>query len=482
MKVMKEKYIYRLLLKLFFAVFCAFTLYSCSEKDYGNANLNGVPSITDYKDLVSLTVNQDSNLVTLKLNSKEVMPVWVFEDGTTNTTNNYQMTTRLAGTYSVEVKVANKNGISDGSVVLTYTINNTLVDKTLITYLCGGLENSTKKWVWNSKVDGHFGCGENYLNPAGWWSCPANGKAAWGMYDDIFTFGYSGTGISGTYTYDPGTGGTIYVNTGCTFSPFNTYNTNDGNDYMAKVNVQNTSWTFEYEGNNLFLTFPAGTMMGYIPNVETYNSPKFKVISITDNKLTMACYNGSIAWKYEFIPKDLFDSGADAELDGSQYASAIKGSWMWNETVDGHFGCGSDHSNPTGWWSCPAEGKAGFGLYDDILTFDGNGNYTYDPGIGGTIYCNWGTYTFMDPNKEYYSGDGSTDFQMPVSKQNSTYSIVQNGTDYYLQFAPKTFVSYLPSEEVYDNPKYLITKMTSSLIEFVSLGTGISWKYQFIKK
>jgi hypothetical protein len=469
------------LLNILWAMLLPFVMSACSPEDYGDANIDLVPSITNYADSITVTVDQTTNLVTLQMNSKGVMPVWIFEDGTTSNENGYEMTVRLAGTYTLEVKVANKYGISDGSVTRTYTLNNTLLDEDLITNLCGGLESSTKEWVWNSEADGHFGCGESYDNPINWWSCAANGKDGWGMYDDIFTFGYNGGGTSGSYIYNPGDGGTVYVNTGCTFSPLGEYNTNDGNDYMATVAIQNTTWTLVYEGNDLYLEFPAGTLVGYVPNEDTYNAPKFKIISLTSDKIDMVCYNGSIAWKYEFLSKEVFDSGADAEIDGSKYSTAIVGTWVWDETTAGHFGCGSTALTPTDWWSCGAEEKAGYGLYDDTLTFDASGNYTFNPGAGGTIYCNWATYSFMDPTMLYYSGDGSTDFQYPVSSQTTTYTITNDGSTYYLEFPAKTYVSYLPSEEVYNNPKYQITKMTNSLIEFSSLGTGISWRYRFVK-
>ncbi len=467
------------LFKILFASLLLFATYSCSEKDYGDASQNQVPSIDTYKNQISATVDQNTNLVTLKIDDNSVMPVWIFEDGTTSNTNEYKMTVRLAGTYTIEAKVGNKHGISDGSVKLTYTINNTLVDKDLIKFLCGGTSSSKKEWVWNSKADGHFGCGPSYTEPTGWWSCSSNGKAGMGMYDDIFTFEYSGSGISGAYSYNPGVGNTIYVNSGCNFDPFKVYNTNDGNDYQATVSSQSSSWSFTYEGNDLYLTFPTKAMVGYIPNIETYTNPKFKIISLTEDKISMACFNGSIAWKFEFLSKQLFDSGVDSPLNGSEYAKAIPGSWVWDETTDGHFGCGPDSSSPVSWWSCGAEGKAGWGLYDDMLTFGADGSYTFNPGSGGTIYankdCSFAPLGAFNPN------DGN-DFQATVGSQTATYSITNDGTNYYLQFPAKTFVSYVPSEEVYNNPKYLIAKMTKSSIEFVSLGTGISWRYRFVKK
>lgn len=56
------------------------------------------------------------------------------------------------------------------------------------------------------------------------------------------------------------------------------------------------------EGTDLFLVLPAGTLMGYLPNVEAYNSPKFKVHSVTKNKVELSIDNGAIAWHYTLGP------------------------------------------------------------------------------------------------------------------------------------------------------------------------------------
>ncbi|MTK52072.1 hypothetical protein [Paludibacter sp.] len=294
------------IVKILFAILLPIFINSCSEKDYGGADSSLIPNIDNYKNMFSINVVSDSNYVTFNLNAPDVYPIWSYNDGTSNvvsTINGLSQIVHPAGTYTVTAKVANKYGISSGSVTLTYTLTKDFIDKNLFKYLCGSTGSSTKQWVWNSTVDGHFGCGPDASNPTGWWSCGANGKAGVGMYDDIFTFGYAGSGLSGAYTYDPGVGGTIYVNAGCSFNPFNAFNPHNNNDYQATVALQNTTWAFKYEGKDLYLTFPANTLVGYVPNIETYNTPKFKILSLTDNKLSMACYNGSIAWKYEFTPK-----------------------------------------------------------------------------------------------------------------------------------------------------------------------------------
>jgi hypothetical protein len=299
------------MMKTLFKIVCAIALpllmNACTEKDYGNADGGSslVPDINNYKDAFKINIVNDSNYVTFNLNASGVYPIWDYNDGSsdvTSTVNGLSQIVHPAGTYTVKARVANKYGVSSESITLTYTLEKDYIDKTLFLYLCGGTGTSSKQWVWNYTADGHFGCGPSYSSPTSWWSCGANGKAGVGMYDDIFTFGYTGSGLSGAYTYDPGTGKTIYVNSGVSFSPF--VNPNNGNDYSAAVSVQNTTWTLKYEGQDLYLTFPASTLVGYVPNIETYSAPKFKIISLTKDKLSMACYNGSIAWKYEFVPED----------------------------------------------------------------------------------------------------------------------------------------------------------------------------------
>jgi hypothetical protein len=295
----------KIVLKLIAALALPLFIASCSEKDYGDADSSLVPNIDNYKSLFSINVVSDSNYVTFNLNADGVYPIWTYNNGSTSvvsTINGQTLMMHPAGTYTVTAKVANKYGISSGSVTLTYTLTKDYIDPKLITYLCGGSGSSAKKWIYNYTVAGHIGCGISYTNPINWWSCSANGKAGCGLYDDTLTFKYAGSGLSGVYVYDPGVGGTIYCNSGVTFSPFSTYNPSDGNDFQATVSKQTATWTFKYVGTDLYLTFPAYTMVGYMPNEDTYDTPLYKVTLTDANTLTLVCYNGSIAWQSQFAP------------------------------------------------------------------------------------------------------------------------------------------------------------------------------------
>ena len=446
-------------LNILWAMLTLFVVSACTEEDYGDASKSGLAVLDESN--FSVIADQETNTVTFEYTGVASYPIWILDDGTTKNNVKFSKVYAKQGTYSVECKVANKNGISDGSVMKSFTIEQTMIDEAKIKALCGSL-TGTRTWVWNSASNGHFGCGDGPTNATGWWSCNANEKADWGIYDDSFTFS-----ADGTYVYNPGAGGTIYCNKDV--AKYSSYYLGDGNDYMAPVQEQTATWELSYEGDDLYLVFPAGTMVGYIPSDEVLNNPKFLILSVSSTKLCMATVGTGISWYYEFIPEELV--GSDI-VEPS--ASTIAGTWMWDYTTDGHFGCGETSDNPTGWWSCSANEKADWGLYDDILTFDADGNYTFNPGEGGMIYVN----KDCSFHSELYLGDNN-DYMAPADVQTTTYEIVQEDGAYYLQFPANTIVSYMPSDEVYNNPKYLITNFTKDTLEFSSLGTGISWRYRF---
>jgi hypothetical protein len=295
----------KIVLKLIAALALPLFIASCSEKDYGDADSSLVPNIDDYKSLFNINVVSDSNYVTFNLNADGVYPIWTYNNGAKSVVsiiNKQTLTMHPAGTYTVTAKVANKYGISSGSVTLTYTLTKDYIDPKLITYLCGGTGTSSKKWIYNYTAAGHLGCGPSASSPTSWWSAAANEVANHGLYDDTLTFKYAGSGLSGVYVYDPGVGGTVYCNKGVTFNPLGTYNPNNNADFQATVSKQTTTWTFKYVGTDLYLTFPASTLVGYMPFEEVYNTPSYKVTLTDGNTLTLVCANSSIAWQSQFAP------------------------------------------------------------------------------------------------------------------------------------------------------------------------------------
>jgi preprotein translocase subunit SecB len=300
------------------------SLAACSPETYDGVDINGIPQASDID--VTVTVDQETNQYTLTLNNAQgVYPVWTIHTSDTKT----EISTRpvytgiitVAGSYPVEVRLGNRNGISEGSKVYYINIENTLVD--FAPYIRRLTNGDSKTWMFASDKSAHLGCGESGTDGTGWWSASPNDKAGTGMYENRFIFSQTTATDGGGYTYDPGTSGTVYVNTGISsLPPYTDYNPGDGNDYSAPASKQDVDFQFKVEGTDLYIEFPAGTLMGYIPNVEAYNSPKFKVNSVTNDNVELTIDNGSIAWHY------ILGLEGDAPFTGFKYDSDFN---MWKK-------------------------------------------------------------------------------------------------------------------------------------------------------
>jgi hypothetical protein len=129
------------------------------------------------------------------------------------------------------------------------------------------------------------------------------------------------------------------------------------------------------------------------------------------------------------------------------------------------------HGKRTGLVERRANEKAGQGLYDDILTFASDGSYVFDPGTGGTIYCNWE----CGFHSELWDGVQNNDYQVPVEKQTATFQFA----DGLITWPANTFVSYIPNAATLANPVYRISKMTPYIMELVTDNGAIAWHYRF---
>jgi hypothetical protein len=291
-------------------------LVACSPETYDGLDYNQLPQASDID--VSVTVDQETNEFTLTLNNPGVYPVWTIHASDTkteiSTRNNYKGIFTVAGTYPVEVRMGNRNGVCEGSKTINIVIDNTIVDFT--PYIKRLTNGDSKTWQIASDKAGHLGCGESGTDGLNWWSAQANDKAGTGLYENRFIFTKTGDDGTGAYTFDPGTSGTVYVNTGvASLPPYTDYNTNDGVDYSAPAQRQDTSFELKVEGTEMYLVLPAGTLFGYIPNVEAYNEPKFKINSLTNDSVELTADNGSIAWHY------ILGLEGDAPFSGFKYDS-----------------------------------------------------------------------------------------------------------------------------------------------------------------
>ena len=56
-----------------------------------------------------------------------------------------------------------------------------------------------------------------------------------------------------------------------------------------------------------------------------------------------------------------------------------------------------------------------------------------------------------------------------VDSQTSTYVLTQDQESSYLSFPANTLTSYMPSDAFYASPKFKITRMTTTLLEMVTV-------------
>lgn len=181
-------------------------------------------------------------------------------------------------------------------------------------------------------------------------------------------------------------------------------------------------------------------------------------------------------------------------FDQSKYLNAVSNNgsqeWMWNSTVAGHFGCGETIDNPIGWWPCGAGEKEGVGLYDDRMTFDKDGNYTFNPGEGGTLYVNHDVSTLPGTDPAL-----TADYEIPFEAFTSTYHFEQNWNaagieEIYLVLEEGKNLSYVPHDETLTNPRYLVVenkpadmKKKLNLVWYTPTGNNggpIAWKFEFV--
>lgn len=461
-------------------------LMAACSPDYITPDQAKLPQAADFD--VQVEVNQETNYVTFNMNNNGIVPVWIVSatdpidnaNGSKVTGKNYAYTGnglllrfRDEGKHTVEVKAYNAHGISVGSQMVEFTLNNTYRDPfDPAPYIKALSDGSTKTWEWNHTVAGHFGCGPFGGTGTEWWSAGAEDKKDWSLYDDKITFG-----ADGSYIYDPGDG-QLYVNANSGIK--SEYAT--GEDYL--VPWEKTTATYSVESNwndagveEIYITLPKGTPMSYVADQTELDNPRYlvleskpadmkKCLKLVANLKTSGNPDG-IAWHYEFVK----EGSAGGDVTDPLYGKTSK-TWVLDSEANGHIGCGPDQANAAGWWAAGPNEKAGFGLYDDEITFYADGKYVFNPGADGKIYI----------NKEVTAiGPGTTqseDYDIDWTVQESTYTL--NGD--VLTFPEGVVIGYVANNESVTNPTYVITENTEDKLVIVANFSGISWQYIYKPK
>ena len=433
-----------------------------------------LPSTDDFD--VTISVDQATNYVTFTMNNTGMVPMWIFGDVKIDkdvnkkyayTTNGISLRFRDAGEHFVEVKAYNANGISMGSKIYSFSIENTYRDPFDPSPYVKAI---TGEWMWNNEVAGHFGCGPDLAGPAGWWAAGPNEKADWSLYNARMTFT-----ADGKYQFNPGDDGKVYVNAG--FSALGA--SPDGADFLVDIPAYETTYSFENNWNEagieeIWLVLPAQKNLSYIPNQTIYDNPRFLVMdskpSSMRKELKLAAAlapngDGTISWYYNFIPA-VHVASPEELLAGTSAEGKV---WVMDSASKGHLGCGESAANAAGWWSAGPEEKAGTGLYDDEITFYPGGKYVYSSGADGLMYINWGV-TAIGPNPGV---EPDIDIEWPLTE--STYEF--DGET--ITLAANTPMVYVPSDYVWENPVFHVTALTETSMTVVAENPGCYWQMIF---
>ena len=460
-------------------------LAACSP-DYITPDQAKLPQAADFD--VKVEVNQETNYVTFNMSNSGVVPVWIIgatdpidnTNGSKVTGKNYAYTGnglslrfRDEGKHTVEVKAYNAHGISVGSQMVEFSLNNTYRDPfDPAPYIKALSDGETKTWEWNHTVAGHFGCGPFGGNGTEWWSAGVDEKKDWSLYDDKITFG-----ADGSYIYDPGDG-QIFVNANSGVKS----ELATGEDYLVPWEKTTTTYSVESNWNDagveeIYITLPKGTPMSYIADQTELDNPRYlvlenkpadmkKCLKLVANLKTSGNPDG-IAWHYEFVK----EGSAGGDVTDPLFGKTSK-TWVLDTEANGHIGCGPDQTNPAGWWSAGPNEKAGFGLYDDEITFYADGKYVFNPGPDGKIYINKDV-TAIGPGTAQ-----SEDYDIDWTVQESTYKLDGD----VLTFPEGVVIGYVANNESVTNPTYVITENTEDKLVIVANFSGISWQYIYKPK
>ena len=277
---------------------------ACSPDKFDGADPNGIPSVSGVD--FQISVDQETNqMIATYTPQPGTYPIWILNGTSYSTLQEVGYNNPEAGTYSIEMKLGNRNGFSQGSISKSFTFNETKIDySSYFRKICD------KEWRIANREVGHMGCGPAGTAGMEWWSAQPNDKKDFGVYDDRITF-TADTRKGGSFTYNAGADGNTYVNKGVT--KWNTQN--DNADVDVAVGNQTSSWSFEIydwedaEGNvtkQTYIQLAPNTAFPYISSDAQYENPKFRIETLTAKKMVLVydAPDRGIAWRFIFTSEE----------------------------------------------------------------------------------------------------------------------------------------------------------------------------------
>ena len=301
-------------------LFAGLALTACSPDSFDGADPNGKPTVsgTDFQ----MTVDQETNqMVATYTPAPGTYPIWILNGTQYSTLSEVGYNNPEQGTYTVELKLGNRNGISDAGLKKEFTFNETKID-----YSADFRRICNKEWRIANREVAHMGCGPAGTAATEWWAAQANDKKDFGVYDDRITFTTENR-KGGTYTYNAGDDGMTYVNKGTKWA------NKAAEDVDVALGNQTASWSFEvYDWEDAdgkvtkqtYIQLGAKTLFPYISSDAQYENPKFRIETLTATKMVLV-YDSpdrDIAWRFiltsaadeRLVEEQGFDANSDFNL------------------------------------------------------------------------------------------------------------------------------------------------------------------------
>ena len=275
---------------------------ACSPDDFYGADPDGLPTVSGID--FNISVDQETNQMTASYTPEPgTYPVWILDGTSYSTLQEVGYKNDEAGTHTIELRLGNRNGISQTGIKKQYTFNESKID-----YTNDFRRITEKEWRFDNKEVAHLACGPAGTAGNGWWSAQPDEKKDFGMYDDRITFTAENR-KGGTFNYNAGEDGLTYVNTGTT-----KWGHQDA-DWDATIGNQTSTWSFEVydwedaDGNvskQTYIQLAPNTLFPYISSDAQYENPRFRIETLTAKKLVLIYEtpDRGIAWRFIFTSEE----------------------------------------------------------------------------------------------------------------------------------------------------------------------------------
>ncbi len=307
----------------------AIGLTACSPDDFKGADPDGLPTVSGVD--FQISVDQETNQMIASYTPEPgTYPIWILDGTSYSTLQEVGYKNNEAGSHTIELRLGNRNGISQTGIKKEYTFNESKID-----YTNDFRRITEKEWRIDYSEVAHMACGPAGTAGTGWWSAQPGEKKDFGVYDDRITFTAENR-KGGTFTYNAGEDGLTYVNTGTS-----KWGHQDA-DWDATIGNQTASWSFEEydwadaDGNvskQTFIQLAPNTAFPYISSDAQYENPRFRIETLTAKKMILVydAPDRSIAWRFIFTSEEEEKgfTGFDPNSDFNMWKNVDYNMFFW---------------------------------------------------------------------------------------------------------------------------------------------------------